>query len=208
MNEHMQPPSFLFFRLVFWPLILSGFGCSDKLLHRQYYQYTNPWLEQTVSQAVAEGKTGKYPLFVIEGNPLKGEQINEHLSAIRREDITEVRVLPKREARAKYGSDGRQGAVELTPVTDELLSTRYYDYHNPLVRQLVGQLQRRGLVQAQPLFVLDGQPLRGDEIRTRLSGLEDEEIAAVEVLKQTTAYEIYGIRAHNGVVLISTKERR
>jgi hypothetical protein len=195
-------------RLIFCLLLFSALACSDKLLYRRYYAYNNAWLEQRVGQAVTEGKTGEYPLFVLEGHPLKGEQIRDHLSAIRQEDVKEVEVLSKKEAKRKYGAMGRQGAVEITPVTDERLSSEYYDYNNPLLTQLVDQFRKRNMVQAHPLYVLDGQPLGGEDIRTRLSALDDEEIAAVEVLKQTVAYEIYGIRAHNGVVLISTKERR
>lgn len=189
-------------------LTLLLMACSENLLHHRYYGYNNSWLEQKVNQAATEGKTGQYPLFVLEGRPLKGEQIANNLSGIRQEEIREVAVLGKKEAKAKYGSLGKQGAVELSPVTDEAFRTDYYDYNNPLLSQLVAQFRKRGMVQAYPLYVLDGETLGGEEIRNRLSALSDEEIAAVEVLKQTTANEVYGIQARNGVVLISTKDNR
>ena len=189
-------------------LALLLMACSENLLHRRYYGYNNPWLERQVNQAATEGKTGQYPLFVLEGRPLQGEQIANNLSGIRQEEIAKVEVLGKKEARAKYGSLGKQGAVELSPVPDDSFRSDYYDYNNPLLTQLVSQFRKRGMVQAYPLYVLDGETLAGEDIRNRLSALSDEEIAAVEVLKQTTANEVYGIRARNGVVLISTKENR
>ncbi|CAN5916811.1 hypothetical protein BH24BAC1_BH24BAC1_40780 [soil metagenome] len=195
-------------RMTLLALALLLMGCSENLLHRRYYGYNNPWLERQVSQAATEGKTGQYPLFVLEGRPLQGEQIADNLTGIRQEEIAGVEVRGKKEAKAKYGSLGRQGAVELSPVPDAAFRSEYYDYNNPLLTQLVSQFLKRGMVQSYPLYVLDGQPLGGEEIRNRLSASSDEEIAAVEVLKQTTANELYGIQARNGVVLISTKENR
>lgn len=63
----------------------------------------------------------------------------------------------------------------------------------------------------QPLFVIDGIPL--DNARANLSGaqlspladLNFNDVASVEILKDASAAAIYGSRASNGVVLISTK---
>lgn len=70
----------------------------------------------------------------------------------------------------------------------------------------------------QPLFVVDGTPYSNDEIETSdqvvgsggsyesgISSLDPNDIADVQVLKGAVAAALYGSRAVNGVVLITTK---
>jgi TonB-linked SusC/RagA family outer membrane protein len=66
----------------------------------------------------------------------------------------------------------------------------------------------------QPLYVVDGVPmiqgslsqiaLSGQDV-TAISGLNPDEIASIDVLKDAAAAAIYGSRGSNGVVLITTK---
>jgi TonB-linked SusC/RagA family outer membrane protein len=51
-----------------------------------------------------------------------------------------------------------------------------------------------------PLIIMDGQ------IRSSLSDINPEEIESIEVLKDASATAIYGARASNGVILISSKK--
>jgi len=51
-----------------------------------------------------------------------------------------------------------------------------------------------------PLYVVDGFPLQGG-----LNNFNTDDIATIDVLKDASATAIYGIRAANGVVLITTK---
>jgi len=51
-----------------------------------------------------------------------------------------------------------------------------------------------------PLYVVDGFPLTGG-----LNNFNTDDIATIDVLKDASATAIYGIRAANGVVLITTK---
>jgi TonB-linked SusC/RagA family outer membrane protein len=73
----------------------------------------------------------------------------------------------------------------------------------------------------QPLFVVDGSPtnnlsLHGDADvghagvteMNRMSDLNPEDIASIEILKGAAASAIYGSRAANGVVMITTKKGR
>ena len=69
----------------------------------------------------------------------------------------------------------------------------------------------------QPLFVIDGVPvfntsfgmsLAGTSQQSRLSDINPDDIASVEVLKGAAAAALYGTRAANGVVLITTKKGR
>ena len=69
----------------------------------------------------------------------------------------------------------------------------------------------------QPLYVLNGIPLednvqaQGDQYFTNtnpLASLNPDDIQSIEVLKDASATAIYGARAGNGVVLITTKEAK
>src|SRR5690554_4677173 len=53
---------------------------------------------------------------------------------------------------------------------------------------------------SNPLYVIDGFPITGD-----LSTLNPNDIASIEVLNDASAAAIYGSRASNGVILITTK---
>ncbi|MBS1752194.1 MAG: TonB-dependent receptor [Bacteroidetes bacterium] len=52
-----------------------------------------------------------------------------------------------------------------------------------------------------PLFVIDGVPFEG-----KLSWLNQNDIESMQVLKDASAASIYGARANNGVVIITTKK--
>lgn len=59
-----------------------------------------------------------------------------------------------------------------------------------------------------PLFVIDGVPLEGGGIagmRNPLNTINPNDIASISILKDASATAIYGSRASNGVVLITTK---
>lgn len=55
-----------------------------------------------------------------------------------------------------------------------------------------------------PLFVIDGVPSKTDAFQQ----LNPQEIESIQVLKDASASSIYGARASNGVVIISTKSGR
>ena len=52
-----------------------------------------------------------------------------------------------------------------------------------------------------PLFVIDGYPTTGG-----INNINPNDIASIDVLKDASATSIYGIRAANGVVIITTKK--
>src|SRR5690606_38400598 len=52
-----------------------------------------------------------------------------------------------------------------------------------------------------PLYVVDGQPITGD-----INNINPDEIESFSVLKDASATALYGSRAANGVVLITTKK--
>lgn len=54
----------------------------------------------------------------------------------------------------------------------------------------------------QPLYVIDGYPTTGG-----INNINPNDIATIDVLKDASATAVYGIRAANGVVIITTKKR-
>jgi TonB-dependent starch-binding outer membrane protein SusC len=61
-----------------------------------------------------------------------------------------------------------------------------------------------------PLFVVDGVPISSDErssitSQSPLQGINPQDIASIEILKDAAAASIYGAQASNGVVLVTTK---
>ncbi|HYD54556.1 MAG TPA: SusC/RagA family TonB-linked outer membrane protein, partial [Gemmatimonadaceae bacterium] len=69
----------------------------------------------------------------------------------------------------------------------------------------------------QPLYVIDGIPMIredfsqlgfGGQDLTAVTGLSPDEIESIDVLKDAAAAAIYGSRASNGVVMITTKRGR
>ena len=59
----------------------------------------------------------------------------------------------------------------------------------------------------EPLYVIDGVPISGStgDNSTVLSSINPADVVSMEVLKDASATAIYGSRASNGVVLITTK---
>lgn len=66
----------------------------------------------------------------------------------------------------------------------------------------------------QPLFVIDGVPVISERVGSAtepdnpLATIAPEDIESIEVLKDAAASAIYGARASNGVVLVTTKSGR
>jgi TonB-linked SusC/RagA family outer membrane protein len=66
---------------------------------------------------------------------------------------------------------------------------------------------------SQPLYVIDGLPVQtqsqsdlNNEITNPVADINPDDIASIEVLKDASAAAIYGARAANGVILITTKK--
>jgi len=65
----------------------------------------------------------------------------------------------------------------------------------------IGSLAQNGNV---PLYVVDGYPLNAGGINS----INPNDIATIDILKDASATAIYGIRAANGVVIITTRKGR
>lgn len=60
-----------------------------------------------------------------------------------------------------------------------------------------------GMSGSDPLIIIDGVQTQGDK---SLSGLNPNDIESMQVLKDASAASIYGARANNGVIIITTKK--
>ena len=60
----------------------------------------------------------------------------------------------------------------------------------------------------EPLLVVDGMPIHPGGLSSALQNLLPQDVSRIEVLKDAGALAIYGARAANGVILITTKRRR
>jgi TonB-dependent SusC/RagA subfamily outer membrane receptor len=58
---------------------------------------------------------------------------------------------------------------------------------------------------ANPLYIIDGVPTKDPQV---FASLSPGSIASVQVLKDASAASIYGARASNGVIIVTTKEGR
>ncbi len=59
----------------------------------------------------------------------------------------------------------------------------------------------------EPLYIVDGIPISGDDTKGNpLANIDPSDIVSMEILKDASSTGIYGCRASNGVVIITTKK--
>lgn len=66
---------------------------------------------------------------------------------------------------------------------------------------------------SEPLYIIDGTPIEsgnissidGDATFSPIAGINPNDIESIEVLKDAASAAIYGSRAANGIVIITTK---
>jgi len=123
----------------------------------------------------------KMPLIVVDNDEMDKDY---DLNQINPDDIESITVLKDATATSLYGDKGVNGVVQVTTKgAASLIST-------------FGSLQ--------PLYVLDGLPIE----RSGLKSINSDQIESVSILKDASAKALYGPKADNGVVLITTKAGR
>lgn len=155
-----------------------------------------------------------------------GQEVIDVQLKVEKTDISEV-VVTGMQSRAKQhsiGSVSQISHVEMESVgsttIDKALSGRMSGVY---VRNVsgrpgeTGQIQIRGINtltgDTDPLYVLDGMPLQSGEvsggvnslITNGIGNIPPEDIESITILKDAIAASIYGSRAANGVVVITTK---
>ncbi|WPP50337.1 SusC/RagA family TonB-linked outer membrane protein [Catalinimonas niigatensis] len=119
-----------------------------------------------------------------------GSQLKKEITgSVQTVDATELRDVPVSQVTQKL--QGRLAGVQINQTTGKPGQGM-----NVRIR---GQLSVSG--GSDPLYVVDGFPITGD-----ISNLNPDEIQDISVLKDAASTSLYGSRAANGVVLITTKK--
>lgn len=159
-----------------------------------------------IKEEIEAGTIGERPLIYFNEEKISWENCRFLSQAIELKDLPEIEFVKKSKAIKKYGQTGKDGAVLITPFIDDLLTEKYYQgISNKFILQQIDVNIKKESIKKTPLLVIDGIPLRGEEIASKINNLKEAEIARIDVLNWKTGYQIFGIRAMNGVMLISTK---
>ena len=146
------------------------------------------------------------PLFILDGKEISYETFII-LNSIKRKEILKLEFLTYSEAKLEFNDKAINGVVRITPYKDDLLNFSYYkDMNNDLITERINSLIEEGKINYYPILVFNGIPLRGDEIKTKINQTSIDSIVSINLLKQDVAYKIYGIRAINGVLIVTTKQ--
>lgn len=148
-------------------------------------------------QEVTVGKSNKINILMVEDSQQLDALVVVGYGMQRRKDITgSVASVKMEDLNYTPGSDpadllrGRIAGVEITSTSGRPGSTSDIKIRGS--RSLTGG--------NSPLFVIDGSPATSEEFGM----LNGSEIASIEVLKDAASQAIYGTRAANGVILVST----
>ncbi len=134
------------------------------------------------------------------GTEIKKEKLGVTIASVPAEEI-----VRSEESNVVAGLAGKVSNVEITTNSGEPGASAYIRIRGS--NTLIGG--------TQPLFVVDGVPINNRSINpsphggvtemNRASDINPEDIASIDILKGAAAAAIYGSRAANGVILITTK---
>ena len=120
----------------------------------------------------------------------KKSSLTSSVEVIRGEDLLRIPALNLDEA-----LNGQAAGLQVMSSTGDPSSAKEAD------------IRIRG-INGSPLLVIDGVPRFGtntSEGETRLSDLNPDDIESISILKDAAASAVYGARAANGVILVTTK---
>ncbi|MCB0445909.1 MAG: mucoidy inhibitor MuiA family protein, partial [Gelidibacter sp.] len=162
-------------------------------------------IEKGTTNGVQTDFDGNYTLKISTGNELvysfigmKSESLPIHSSIMNVSLDEDVAMLDEVVVMA-YGSQKRTAMTSsVTEVKSESIDR--------LLQGKVAGVQIRGMANIKskdnPLYVVDGNILNGYEV----GNLNPDDIMSVDILKDATSAALYGNRANNGVVVITTKK--
>lgn len=133
-----------------------------------------------------------------EPGPEAADQVEVGYGTQRAEDVTGSvsslsgeRLRSNRASRVEEMIQGRMAGVVVTRVAGGGYSIRIRGASS--------------LAGGEPLFVLDGVPLLSTRPGHELDGINPSDIERIDVLKDAGSAAVYGSRAANGVILITTR---
>jgi TonB-dependent SusC/RagA subfamily outer membrane receptor len=154
---------------------------------------------------VQGGEKANSALIIIDGNK-QYTRGTESLKHINPDDIESIEILKDSANTVRYGDEGKAGVILIktksgklsadlnpAPLTGEAKNISI-DIKNSIQN---GKLKENENV----LYILDGTALEKAEI----DKIKPADIESVSVLKDASAVKLYGVKAKNGVIVITTK---
>ena len=136
-----------------------------------------------------------------------GVEVKKNQNASAYSKVKGTSLINSGESSLLKGLSGKASSVNIVSSSGDPGSSAYI--------QIRGQNSITGTT--QPLFVIDGIPVSNDEVldgdgtdgvgqQNRLNDINPNDIESVQILKGASAAALWGYRAANGVVLITTKK--
>ncbi|MEQ8336080.1 MAG: hypothetical protein RIA62_01960 [Cyclobacteriaceae bacterium] len=189
------------------PIVIVSllFSCSPKLIPNSNSEDS---LIGTINEAI-QAKSISINSAIYFQDSIINKDYLQLLNMVDLKEFESISILAKKEATSKYGKNGKRGIIEIVPFEDETLSSKYYTgITNPFILNQIKSNFEKGKINASPILIINGRPLRGESITTTINELSPSSIKDVIVLEKTnsTALEIYGIRAINGILLLTIEQ--
>lgn len=158
-----------------------------------------------INKQIEQKKITQNAKFFLNDKEINLEELNA-INVMKIEDIIDVQFYDIDDAIQKYGENVTDGAVNIIPFTDETLSVKYYSsIKNERILETIKKFSETGAIDLNPLIILNGKPLRGEEISTKINEIKEDEIQSINLLNKIVGYKIYGIRAVPGVIIVTLR---
>jgi TonB-dependent SusC/RagA subfamily outer membrane receptor len=146
------------------------------------------------------------PIIVVDGVIVGAVELDRVLEGVR---VAGIEVVKGAAAVAMFGERARNGAILIsTPaaarpgLADEAEVAR----RRAVEAQVAAALERR-VTGNDPLFVVDGVVVSGNAVTSNTLNTQLD-VESIEIIKGPEAARLYGSRAANGVILITTKKKQ
>ena len=151
------------------------------------------------TSAISIRKQDGDPLYVVDGIVM----LTKDFKNVNPDDIESIDVLKEASATEIYGDKGKNGVLLVTTkeghsTTKKVTGSGTFQKGSTITKIMKGSTGDN----AQPLYVLDGAIIKESD----LDGLDPNRIESISVLKDNSATAIYGEKAKDGAILITTKK--
>ena len=161
---------------------------------------------------------GKDVLYIVDGKETQADDI----SSIDPYYIKEISVVKDQVATVKYGEKAKNGVIFITtkssaekfsaPTASESTSSLKNKNDGIEIKERASAtvvsttspritIHKRDRLANDPLYLVDGKIYEGE-----ISSIQPDHIESIEVLKDASATALYGAKAENGVIIVTTKK--
>ncbi|MRT92756.1 M56 family metallopeptidase [Ancylomarina sp. 16SWW S1-10-2] len=145
------------------------------------------------------------PLYIIDGVELSKDKSVDDIDP---NEIEAIDVLKDKSATEKYGNKAANGVILITTKSDNKSLQKPNKANDVVIidsqsnDKITLKVSSKGDTNNPPLYIVDGVEYNGDK---SMKDIDPNEIKSIDVLKDKLATEKYGVKAENGVILITTK---